>query len=86
MEQEPQFELKVTAERMKGLKLGVMRKLESGNLAAIMAFVSRFMHNSERYLEQEEAYDILDELTVGELDSLAAKLKSSLEEAAVPKG
>jgi hypothetical protein len=77
--------LKVTQERMRGMKVGVLRKLES-SVSAQFAFIALFMVDDDgNYLDEAAAYEILDEVELGEIEEIAGQLKDSLEAVAVPK-
>jgi hypothetical protein len=77
--------LKVTQERMRGMKVGVLRKLEN-SVSAQFAFIALFMVDADgNYMDEAAAYEILDEVELGEIEEIAGQLKDSLEAVAVPK-
>lgn len=77
--------LKVTQERMKGLKIGVLRKIETSP-ASQFAFVAHFMTGEDsEYLGLDEAYKILDELALSDIEEITGQLKEAMDEAAFPK-
>jgi hypothetical protein len=77
--------LKVTEDRMKGLKIGVLRKIETSP-ASQFAFIAHFMTGeSGDYLSTDAAYEILDELALSDIEEITGQLKEAMDEAAFPK-
>lgn len=77
----------VTQQRMEGLSVGILRRVENGSPNAMVRYVAHFVVGENgHYLPEEEAVELLDELTVGELNAVAEQLNDAREEAAFPKG
>jgi hypothetical protein len=80
------IKLLVTQERLQRTKIGIYRKLES-SLGAQFAFVARFMVGKDgTYLSEDDAYAVLDELELAEVEGIVKQLQAAMEEAAVPNG
>lgn len=78
--------LKVTEERIQGVKVGILRKIETSTTAQF-AFLARFMTDEDgEYLDEEDAYEILDEIPLGDIAEIMTDLRAAMEEAAVPNG
>lgn len=79
-----ELNFKVTEERLKGVKLGFLRKMQ-GDFNMTLEYVARFVCDEDgRYLEEEDAFEILDEYTVADLDEIAVELQKAME-TVVPK-
>jgi hypothetical protein len=77
----------VTEERMKGLKVGVLRKANAQDVGGLLDFVAHFaVDENGRYLDSDLAYELLDDLTLEQLEETTLKLNEAMEDAAVPKG
>jgi hypothetical protein len=89
-----QIPLKVTEERTNQLKLGVLRRVQkidaqNADLDALYDYIGHYMTDeTERYLSKDEYYAVLDELEIGQLNTLGELVQDvtqKTEDAVVPK-
>jgi hypothetical protein len=88
-QQEPetvlQVYLKADEERMKGLSIKIYRTI-SRDPGAQAEFLARFMTDEDgNYLEEEDAFAILDELALEDMTAAYKELWAAMKDAAAPK-
>ncbi len=78
----------VTPERMEGMKVGVWAKAEdSRKTIDTLQVLKRFVVGpTGHYLPDDDALELLNEATMGELNAALATLMELAQEAAVPNG
>lgn len=77
--------LKVNAERLEELPFDVYRKSNTDPMAQAR-MVAHFMVDEDgKYMEEAEAIDGLDALTLGEVRDTVAQLREMADEEAAPK-
>ena len=80
-----QIRLRPTEERLKGIKGRVYRKIQT-DPDSQMRFIARFMVNAQgQYMDEDDALEILDELTMEEITETAEELGALLQDFAAPK-
>lgn len=81
-----QFDLS-DKERFGEIKVRHMRLMQSGDadLDTMVNVMSRFMVSDGEYLDVKAAFNILDDLTVNQLNDVATAFKDAVEDLSVPK-
>ena len=75
-------------ERFGELKVRHMRLMQSGeaDLDTMISVMSRFMVNEDdEYLDAKDAFNLLDELTINQINEVAEVFKAAIDELDVPK-
>ena len=74
-----------TEERLQGLSNRTLRNIRT-DPAAMFDYIAHFMvDENNRWLDREEALEILDELTFAEATDAARAIEEAMKEAAAPK-
>jgi hypothetical protein len=83
---EPALRLSVTQERMNRLKVGTIRKSQTGDVGALFDYIAHFMVDDQgRHLNREAAFALLDEVEIGQLQTVGEQLNALAQESAAPK-
>jgi hypothetical protein len=78
--------IRLTQERMEGVKVGVWRKAKNNDMDAMIEMLSSFVVGpTGLWLPHDEAVDYLDNLTFKQLGETVAQVGEMAEEIAAPK-
>lgn len=84
-EEELEIRFSVTEDRLRGMKAGIWRRAEQ-SATAQFELVAQFMVDENGvYLSQDDAYAILDDLTLDDLGEVFQALYKAMTDAVVPK-